>query len=45
MAGETEASLAVGAVISVLRAHLAAGEIDHVLAVLPDSFSVLIAAA
>jgi uncharacterized protein (DUF2267 family) len=45
MAGETEASLAVSAVIAVLRAHVAAGEIDGVLAVLPDSLRVLINAA
>lgn len=42
MAGETEASLAVSAVVRVLRAHVSAGEIDGVLAVLPDSFAVLI---
>ncbi len=44
MAGETEASIAVTAVARVLRAHLPAGEIDHVLAVLPDTFRVLITA-
>jgi uncharacterized protein (DUF2267 family) len=44
MAGETEASIAVTAVARVLRAHLAAGEVDHVLAVLPDTFKVLITA-
>jgi uncharacterized protein (DUF2267 family) len=44
MAGETEASLAVSAVIAVLRAHVSAGEIDSVLAILPDSFRVLIGA-
>jgi uncharacterized protein (DUF2267 family) len=32
------------AVARVLRAHLPAGEIDHVLAVLPDTFRVLITA-
>ena len=42
MAGETEASLAVTAVARVLRAHVSDGEIDGVLAVLPDSFRVLI---
>lgn len=44
MAGETEASIAVEAVARVLRAHVSAGEIDGVLAVLPDSFRPLIAA-
>jgi uncharacterized protein (DUF2267 family) len=42
MAGETEASLAVGAVVRVLRTHVSAGEIDGVLAVLPDAFTALI---
>jgi uncharacterized protein (DUF2267 family) len=42
MAGETEASLAVTAVARVLRAHISPGEIDGVLAVLPDKFRVLI---
>jgi uncharacterized protein (DUF2267 family) len=42
MAGETEASLAVTAVARILRRHLSGGEIDQVLAVLPDSFRVLI---
>jgi uncharacterized protein (DUF2267 family) len=42
MAGETEASLAVTAVARVLRAHVSDGEIDGVLAVLPDSFRALI---
>jgi uncharacterized protein (DUF2267 family) len=42
MAGETEASLAVTAVARVLRAHVSPGEIDEVLAVLPDSFGALI---
>ena len=45
MAGDTEASLAVAAVGSVLRAHVSAGEINEVLAVLPDKLSVLIEAA
>lgn len=36
MAGETEASHAVSAVTKVLREHVSAGEIDEVLAVLPD---------
>ena len=44
MAGETEASIAVAAVARVLRAHVSAGEIDGVLAVLPDSVRPLIAA-
>ncbi|MGD0452281.1 MAG: DUF2267 domain-containing protein [Solirubrobacteraceae bacterium] len=44
MAGETEASLAVTAVARVLRAHVSDGEIDGVLAVLPDSFRALITA-
>lgn len=41
MAGETEASLAVSAVLRVLRSHVSAGEIDGVLAVLPDTFAAL----
>ncbi len=44
MAGETEASLAVTAVARVLREHVTPGEIDDVLAVLPDKLKVLIAA-
>jgi Uncharacterized conserved protein len=44
MAGETEASIAVAAVTRVLRAHVTPGEIDGVLAVLPDKFRALIAA-
>jgi uncharacterized protein (DUF2267 family) len=44
MAGETEASVAVTAVARVLRAHVSSGEIDDVLAVLPDKFRVLIEA-
>jgi uncharacterized protein (DUF2267 family) len=44
MAGETEASVAVTAVARVLRAHVSPGEIDHVMAVLPDKFRVLIEA-
>lgn len=44
MAGETEASIAVAAVTRVLRAHVSPGEIDGVLAVLPDKFRALIAA-
>ena len=44
MAGETEASLAVTAVAAVLREHISAGEIEDVLAVLPDKLRVLIEA-
>jgi len=44
MAGETEASVAVTAVARVLRAHISPGEIDEVLAVLPEKFRVLIEA-
>jgi len=44
MAGETEASVAVTAVARVLRAHVSPGEIDEVLAVLPDKFRTLIEA-
>jgi uncharacterized protein (DUF2267 family) len=44
MAGETEASLAVTAVTRILRRHISAGEIDELLAVLPDKFRVLIEA-
>ncbi|HEY7890784.1 MAG TPA: DUF2267 domain-containing protein [Solirubrobacteraceae bacterium] len=44
MAGETEASIAVSAVAHVLRQHVSAGEIDDVLAILPEKLRVLIAA-
>jgi uncharacterized protein (DUF2267 family) len=44
MAGETEASIAVTAVAHVLRAHVSPGEIDDVLAVLPDRLRVMIEA-
>jgi uncharacterized protein (DUF2267 family) len=44
LAGETEASVAVTAVARVLRAHISPGEIDDVLAVLPNKFRVLIEA-
>ena len=37
MVGETEDSIAVSAVVQVLRAHISAGEVDNVLAVLPTS--------
>jgi uncharacterized protein (DUF2267 family) len=44
MSGETEASVAVTAVARVLREHVSEGEIDDVLAVLPDKLKVLIEA-
>jgi uncharacterized protein (DUF2267 family) len=44
MAGETEASVAVTAVARVLREHVTPGEIDDVLAVLPNRLKVLIEA-
>jgi uncharacterized protein (DUF2267 family) len=44
MAGETEASLAVAAVARLLRKHVSEGEIDDILAVLPDKLKVLIEA-
>jgi uncharacterized protein (DUF2267 family) len=44
LAGQTEASVAVTAVARVLRAHVSPGEIDDVLAVLPDKFRELIEA-
>jgi uncharacterized protein (DUF2267 family) len=42
MAGETEVSVAVTAVAHVLREHVSPGEIDDVLAVLPDKLKALI---
>lgn len=42
LAGETEASHAVTAVARLLREHMTAGEIDHVLAVLPQSLRPLL---
>jgi uncharacterized protein (DUF2267 family) len=42
MAGETEASLAVSAVAKIMRRHLTTGEIDEILAVLPDKLKALI---
>jgi uncharacterized protein (DUF2267 family) len=42
--GETEASVAVTAVVSVLRKRLAPGEIDGILAVMPEKLRVLIEA-
>jgi uncharacterized protein (DUF2267 family) len=44
MAGETEASVAVSAVARVLREHISPGEIEGVLAVLPEKLRVLIEA-
>jgi uncharacterized protein (DUF2267 family) len=44
MVGETEASVAVTAVARVLRTHVSAGEIDNVMAVLPDPLKVLMKA-
>ena len=44
LAGQTEASVAVTAVARVLRAHVSPGEIDDILAVLPDKFRALIEA-
>jgi len=44
LAGETEASVAVSAVLRVLRSHVSEGEIDEVTAVLPDELKALIAA-
>ena len=44
LAGETEAAVAVTAVARVLRGHVSPGEIDDVLAVLPDKFRALIEA-
>jgi uncharacterized protein (DUF2267 family) len=40
--GETEASVAVSAVSAVLRKRLTAGEIDAILAVMPENLRVLI---
>lgn len=44
MAGETEASVAVMAVAHVLREHVSEGEIDDILAILPDKLKTLIRA-
>jgi uncharacterized protein (DUF2267 family) len=44
MAGETEASVAVEAVMRLLRAHISSGEIDEVMAVLPAPLRGLVAA-
>lgn len=43
-AGETEASLAVSAVTAVLRRRLTPGEIDAIVAILPEKLRVLIEA-
>jgi uncharacterized protein (DUF2267 family) len=43
MAGETEASLAVTAVMRVLREHVTPGAVEDALAVLPDKLKVLVA--
>jgi uncharacterized protein (DUF2267 family) len=40
MSGETEASVAVTAVVSILRKRITAGEIDAVLAVIPEQLRV-----
>ncbi len=45
MAGETEASFAVTAVMAVLRRHVSGGELDDVLAVLPEPVRALLSAA
>jgi uncharacterized protein (DUF2267 family) len=42
LAGETEASVAVDAVLAVLRRHVTPGELDDVLAVLPAKLKALI---
>jgi uncharacterized protein (DUF2267 family) len=42
--GETEASMAVAAVTAVLRAHVTAGEIEDVAAVLPEKLRILVEA-
>lgn len=42
MAGETEASLAVTAVVRVLSRHVSSGEIDELRCVLPDALKDLI---
>jgi uncharacterized protein (DUF2267 family) len=43
MTGKTEASLAVEGVTRVLRRHVSPGEIDDILAILPDPIKTLIA--
>lgn len=44
LAGETEASLAVAAVVRVVRRHVSPGEVDQLVAVLPAWFGTLIEA-
>jgi uncharacterized protein (DUF2267 family) len=41
--GETEASLAVAAVIAVLRVHVTAGEIEDIAAILPEELRIIVA--
>jgi len=43
--GETEASLAVAAVTRVLRRHVSEGELDDVLAVVPETLRPLLSAS
>ncbi len=43
LGGRTEASLAVAAVSALLKRHIASGEIDDVIAVLPERLKKLIA--
>jgi uncharacterized protein (DUF2267 family) len=45
LAGETEASLAVSAVVDLLRRHVSEGELNDVAAVLPGSIRPLLGAA
>ena len=45
MAGETEASLATAAVLRVLFSHVSDGELDEVLAVLPDTLGAMVEGA
>ena len=42
LAGDTEASYAVTAAVRVLRAHVSAGELDDVLAILPSEIRALL---
>lgn len=44
MTGDTEASVAVAAVMNLLRRHLSAGELEDVLAVLPRNLKILVSA-
>ena len=43
LAGETEASYAVAAAVRVLRAHVSEGELDDVVAILPEPIRALFA--